>query len=292
MKIALFGRDINDQDFDKLANVFALIERYTKEKGNIEILYFDKFYNYLKSKGLEIPKGSCFKCGSDLPQDTTLLFSLGGDGSFLESLTLIRDRNIPVAGVNFGRLGFLTNSCNDFENLINQRYTVKNRTILELADINIPVDFYPYALNEITLQRISPCMLEINVAVDGNALPTYWADGILIATATGSTAYSLSIGGPVAMPQSKVLIISPIAPHNLNVRPLIVPESSDIRISFTGRCNEALLTADNRSYTVFAGEEIRVMKASFSLQCAAVNDNFIGALNQKLLWGEDKRNKN
>ena len=292
MNIALFGRDINEQDFNRLADFFKVLKQYAETEGNVGILYHTKFYDYLKNKGVTMPQGRCFNCTDDLPQDTILFISLGGDGTFLESLTLIRDRNIPVAGVNFGRLGFLTNSCNNLECLLQKHFSIETRTVLKFKNDSIPPGFYPYALNEITIQRITPSMLEINLSVDGNTLPTYWADGILIATATGSTAYSLSIGGPVAMPQSKVLIISPIAPHNLNVRPLIVPDSSDVRMTFGGRCEVAILTADNRSFTLNAGEEVIVSKAEFELNCATVNDNFIEALNQKLLWGEDKRNKN
>src|SRR5574344_122302 len=292
MNIALFGRDINEQDFDRLSDFFIVLRRYAETKGNVGILYHTKFYNYLKNKGIDMPNGSCFNCTEDLPKETSLFISLGGDGTFLESLTLIRERNIPVAGVNFGRLGFLTNSCNNFECLLQRQFSIETRTILKFENDTIPNDFYPYALNEITIQRITPSMLEMNLSVNGNTLPTYWADGILIATATGSTAYSLSIGGPVAMPQSKVVIISPIAPHNLNVRPLIVPESSDIRMTFGGRSDVAILTADNRSFSIKAGAEVKVSKAEFELRCATVNDNFIEALNQKLLWGEDKRNKN
>ena len=154
----------------------------------------------------------------------------------------------------------------------------------------MPDDFYKCALNEITLQRRSPIMLEISISVDGRPLPVYIADGILIGSATGSTAYSLSIGGPIVTPDSKVLIIAPIAPHNLNVRPIIVPETSKIEISYNTRGDDALLTADNRFFVFPKHGKLTISKSGYPLKSISINNSFIEALNQKLLWGEDKRN--
>ncbi|MEG2849308.1 MAG: NAD(+)/NADH kinase, partial [Bacteroidales bacterium] len=242
-----------------------------------------------------LPKGACFSSHKDLPANVELFLSLGGDGTFLESLTLLRNRNIPIAGINFGRLGFLTTACVEENNswidkLLTSDYVIEERTVLNLKTEVLPLNFYPYALNEITIQRSSPVMLELEISIDGNLLPKYWADGILIASATGSTAYSLSIGGPVVTPDSRVLIIAPIAPHNLNVRPLIVPETSNIEMSCICRQNNALLTVDNRSFSINNGEKVYISKGNFSLKSVSINNNFIAALNQKLLWGEDKRN--
>ena len=176
------------------------------------------------------------------------------------------------------------------EKLVNGDYAIEERALLHLQKENLPQGFYPYAMNEITIQRLTPSMLEIEISIDGHPLPKYWSDGILVATATGSTAYSMSIGGPIVTPDSKVLIIAPISPHNLNVRPLIVPQSSTVEISFQGRYPQALLTVDNRSVDIAAGEKVTISRGEFPIKSISINNNFIAALNQKLLWGEDKRN--
>lgn len=294
MKIALFGREIPAHYMEKLEILLNTISEFKKSEEDagkvVEVLYYKKFYDELHKQHIALPKGNFFSDCSNLPTDTNLFLSLGGDGTLLEASTLIKNRNIPVAGVNFGRLGFLTNAYDDLNKLLNNNYSIAKRSMLHFDCNNIPANFFPYALNEITVQRKDPTMLEINVSVNGNMLPTYMADGILVATATGSTAYSLSLGGPIAFPDTNVLILSPIAPHNLNVRPLIISDFSKIEISFFGRCKNALLTADYRYFNITQNEKVTILKGDFALNCITVNNNFIAALNQKLLWGEDKRN--
>lgn len=290
MKTVLFGKRIDKTNIGKL----ILFVNKLKEYKDVEFCYHSSFYNLIKEFSQELPQGGVFTSYEELPQ-TDLFLSLGGDGTFLESLTMVRDRDIPIAGINFGRLGFLTTACVDennpwIEKLITGDYAIEERTLLHLGKDDIPEGFYPYAMNEITIQRTTPSMLEVDIAIDGQKLPKYWADGILVATATGSTAYSLSIGGPIVTPDSKVLIIAPIAPHNLNIRPLIVPDSSKVEISFQGRNPQALLTVDNRSFNLGAGEKVTITKGNFPIKTISINNNFIAALNQKLLWGEDKRN--
>lgn len=291
MKLALFGRRIEDKNLKSL----TLLINKLQARGDVEFCYCLSFYDFLKECVEKLPRGTFFISHEDLPTDIDLFLSLGGDGTFLESLTLVRNRNIPVAGINFGRLGFLTTACIGSENpwiekLFTEDYIIEERAVLNVKTENLPDSFYPYALNEVTIQRSSPVMLEIEIAIDKNPLPRYWADGILIATATGSTAYSLSIGGPVVTPDSRVLIIAPIAPHNLNIRPLIVPETATIQMSVTSRQENALLTVDNRSFCIENGQKINISKGNFTLKSVSINNNFIAALNQKLLWGEDKRN--
>ncbi|MBQ7772824.1 MAG: NAD(+)/NADH kinase [Bacteroidales bacterium] len=291
MKAALFGKRIDKTNIGKL----ILFVNNLKEYRQMEFCYHSSFYSLIKEFSQELPQGGLFNSHEDLPADTDIFLSLGGDGTFLESLTMVRDREIPIAGINFGRLGFLTTACVEennpwIEKLINGDFAIEERTVLHLVKEDMPEGFYPYAINEMTIQRTAPSMLEVDVLIDGNRLPKYWSDGILVATATGSTAYSLSVGGPVVTPDSKVLIIAPISPHNLNVRPLVVPDSSTVEISFNGRSPKALLTVDNRSQEIMAGERIIISKGSFPLKAVSINNNFIAALNQKLLWGEDKRN--
>lgn len=291
MKVALFGKRIDKSNVEKL---LLLVDELCRVE-RVEFCYHSSFMALMQDYNLNLPAGEVFASNSDMPKDIHLFFSLGGDGTFLESLTTVRDSGVPIAGINFGRLGFLTTACVGesnpwIEQLLKGNYDIEERALLKLAKDTLPDNFYPYALNEITIQRVTPTMLELNLVVDGQKLPNYWADGIVIASATGSTAYSLSIGGPVVTPDSKVLIIAPIAPHNLNVRPLIVPDNSVIEISFRGRNPQALLTVDNRSFTIEAEERVTITKGEFPVKSISVDNNFIAALNQKLFWGEDKRN--
>lgn len=227
--------------------------------------------------------------------DTDMLLSVGGDGTFLYSSKLVIDSGIPILGVNIGRVGFLSeNRPEDVaEALISGEYSIENRAILK-AVVTPTVqsdDMWDYALNEITVHRTGAAMLGVDVDLDGVKLPTYWADGLVVSTSSGSTAYSLSVGGPIVLPESKVLIISPIAPHNLNIRPLIVPDSSVLTLKMHSRDGRFALTADNRTVEVSEDVEIQVAVAQFSLRRVRLNrSNFIEALTEKLFWGEDVRN--
>lgn len=228
---------------------------------------------------------------------TDIFVSVGGDGTFLSSAAMIGSRGIPVLGVNLGRLGFLSENTPDevVGEVLAGKYTIEERTLLKAvfagAGAESLEDLYPYALNEITLHRAGPAMLGVDVSIDDNPLPTYWADGLLVATSSGSTAYSLSVGGPIVMPESKVLIVSPISPHNLNVRPLVVPDTSRISLSLRARDEKVFLTVDNRSLEVPKGLRMEVSMAQFSLKRVRLyGSNFIKALTSKLFWGEDIRN--
>lgn len=271
---------------------------YSREIPKDRLQMFEQLTLALKNGGARLVFcGPAFGSGSDLPEDVELLLSLGGDGTFLEAVTFVRNRQIPVAGINFGHLGFLTTAkmgpsgTSWVDALLAGRYTVETRDLLKLSGASVPKDCYPYAVNEITLHRQGASMLSINLSVDGRPLPAYWADGIVIATSTGSTAYSLSVGGPVVLPSSKVLIIAPIAPHNLNVRPLVVPDDCSFELTFETRDREARMTLDNRSFGVTAGDRFRITKGEYGFEYAALSDdNFISALKTKLFWGEDLRN--
>ena len=227
--------------------------------------------------------------------DTRMLMSVGGDGTFLSSSVLAAERGLPVVGVNLGRLGFLSeNRPEDVASaILNGDFTVENRTMLR-AEVNTGnplVDSWPYALNEMSVRRNGAAMLGVDVVIDGVCLPTYWADGLVISTSSGSTAYSLSVGGPIVLPDSKVLIISPIAPHNLNVRPLVIPDSSEICLKMHSRDGKFEFSADNRTCEVCEDVQVKVSVAQFSLKRVRLNSsNFINALTDKLFWGEDVRN--
>ena len=233
--------------------------------------------------------------GMSVAEGTDILVSVGGDGTFLSSAVIVGDSGVPVLGVNLGRLGFLSENKPDevVEDVLAGRYSVEERTLLH-ADFfsgHSIEDMYPYALNEITVHRAGPAMLGVDVSIDGSSLPTYWADGLLVATSSGSTAYSLSAGGPIVMPESKVLIVAPISPHNLNVRPLVVPDTSEITLSLRARDEKVFLTIDNRSEEVSTDLRMKISMAQFSLKRIRLNkSNFIKALTTKLFWGEDIRN--
>ena len=226
---------------------------------------------------------------------TDAILSIGGDGTFLSAARLAVPSGVPIMGINLGRLGFLSENKpgDDIAGiLLEGRYAVEERELLEVT-VDGPAlpDWTPYALNEMSVSRVGASMLGIDVSVDSSALPTYWADGLLVATSSGSTAYSLSVGGPICLPQSKVLIVAPVSPHNLNVRPLIVPDSSRVDIVTKSRDASCVLTLDNRNYVIPAGTRISVAAAPIRLRrIVPGKSNFINALRSRLLWGEDVRN--
>jgi NAD+ kinase len=232
---------------------------------------------------------------SELAKDTDMLLSVGGDGTFLSASAVVADSGIPVAGVNLGRMGFLSeNRPEDLvQALLSEDYTIENRAMLNVRPAGSAVlpDECRQALNEMAVHRNGPSVLEVQVMIDGICLPSYWADGLIISTSSGSTAYSLSVGGPIVLPEAKVLIISPIAPHNLNVRPMVVPDTAEIHLRMTSRDGEFVFSSDNRSVILNSGIELDISVAQFSLRRVRLNrSNFINALTQKLFWGEDVRN--
>ena len=234
---------------------------------------------------------------ADIQPGTDLVLSIGGDGTFILAAQLVADVGLPILGVNLGRLGFLSENSLDsvVPALLSGDFTVEYRTMLNATlkgrNARRDIGLLPYAVNEVSLHRKGTAVLGINVTVDGDTLPTYWADGLLVATSSGSTAYSLSVGGPICMPDAKVLIITPIAPHNLNVRPLVVPESAKISISIQCRDDKAILTMDNQTVEIDPAWTINVSVAQFSLKrIRLAKSEFVKALTSKLFWGEDIRN--
>lgn len=292
MYIAIFGKEMTATHCKRAGVIIRLLS----ERG-AELSYFRGFLDQM-TECEKLPEGTLFTSSDDLPPDIDIFLSFGGDGTLLKSLMFIKDREIPVAGINFGRLGFLTTVKTDddenvwIDNLINRRYEIEHRTMIEIETPGMPEDFYPKAVNEITIQRKDSQMLGVEVTIDNYPMPTYWSDGLLISTPTGSTAYSLSIGGPIVTPEAKILIIAPIAPHNLNVRPLVVPDNSEIEIKITSRSDKVLITLDNRGFESDTINSIKIRKSGNHLNYFSLGSKgFIAALNEKLLWGEDKRNE-
>ncbi len=229
---------------------------------------------------------------SGIQEGTSMLLSFGGDGTYLSAATLALAAGLPVLGVNFGRLGFLSENRagNIADALAGGAYTIERRGMVKVEGLCLG-DGPQLALNEICAMREGGAMLGIDVLVDGRALPTYWADGLIVATSSGSTAYSLSVGGPICLPESKVLILAPVSPHNLNVRPLIVPDSCRIELAFHSREQYVRLSADNRSFNIPSSSRLTVTAMPDALQRVVLDgSNFIEALRSRLHWGTDVRN--
>lgn len=232
---------------------------------------------------------------SEVSAGTDALLSFGGDGTFLSASRIAMQSGIPIAGINLGRLGFLSgNNPEDMaEVLFRGEFSIETRDMLHVCVDGFGGECWPFALNETTVMRSAASMLGIDIAIDGVGLPTYWADGLLVATSSGSTAYSLSVGGPICSPDARVFIVSPVSPHNLNVRPLIIPASSKVEISLQSRENSVIFTLDNRNHTIPASARLTVEAAEAPLRILCPGStNFYNALRSRLLWGEDVRNSN
>lgn len=241
-----------------------------------------------------------FDSNEPIDNDIDFVFAIGGDGTILRSITYVKDSNIPILGVNTGRLGFLTSVQRDginnaIINIKNKDFTVIERTILKvnLGSSNNAFANFPYALNEITIQRKdTTSLLNISCKINDNYLTNYWSDGLIVSTPTGSTGYSLSIGGSIVSPESNVILLNPIAPHNINMRSLVIPNNSNIKIGFEGD-NEINLSVDSRIYSISSSNKIEISKANFTIKTIKFDDdNFYKRLREKLFWGQDMRNKN
>ncbi len=223
-----------------------------------------------------------------------LVLSVGGDGTFLETILQVRDTMIPIAGINAGRLGFLAN-IDEFslsiDSLIRGEYNVVERNLIELLEPHRIMGSSNVALNDITIQKADLNMISIKVYVDNSYLNTYWADGLIVSTATGSTAYNLSTGGPILTPEADNIIISPLSPHNLAVRPIILPGSSKLKLILSGRSPEYLVTCDFRSVRVPFFKELLIAQADYKIRTINLSgSDFFSTLRNKLMWGADPRN--
>lgn len=293
MKIALYGLSVSPDFTEELARLFVLF----KEK---EIGYFiyRPFFEYLQQDCAITPEmAGQFEDGNDLPDDVDLLLSIGGDGTLLKAFMIAKNRSIPLMGINSGRLGFLSDVSRDeidkaLADILAGNYIIDERTVLELEMVNGTESEVQYALNEITVTKLdSASMINIHTYVNNEFLNTYWADGLIVATPTGSTAYSLSVGGPILTPDSENFVISPIAPHNLTVRPLVVPDHHSITLQVEGRGLHFLTSVDSKSEPIYFSVLLKIRKASFKVKTIRLkNHSFFSTLRNKLMWGLDKRN--
>ena len=293
MKVAIYSRGV---DIDQQQSLQALLHALDKYAVTIYVYeeLLDKF-NLQASVGKE--PLIAFNSFSAIHDSIDCLISLGGDGTVLDAVTLVGDTNIPILGINYGRLGFLASISKDelslmVDALINRTFVIEKRALMHL-DSNLPIfGTTPFGLNEFVIhKRDTSPMIKIHTYLNGEFLNSYWADGLIVSTATGSTGYSLSVGGPLVMPSSDILIIAPMSPHNLNVRPLVVSSSSKLRFEVSSRSQNFLVSIDSRSKAVDSKMAITVEKAEFVAKIVKIpGDDFLQTLRNKLNWGLDVRN--
>lgn len=293
MKVGIFGQSNNEITIKYVQELFELCVAH-----DVEVVFEENFFNSfnLETKNTKV---NTFSGYSGLDKNLDFFFSVGGDGTFLRSITFIKDLEIPVIGINTGRLGFLANIQKEdismaFEEIINGRYSIQKRSLIGVRTENEEDDCNDlnFALNEVTITRKNTAsMIKVDTILDQEFLTTYWSDGLIISTPTGSTGYSLSCGGPILSPSSENIVLTPIAPHSLAVRPLVIPDQTTIELHIDSRADEVLLTLDSRMYTLHNKSKIFIDKCSYYIRTVQLNDqSFIKTLREKLLWGEDKRN--
>lgn len=292
MNVAIFGRKVSKQNAEYYKEFLRILAHFgwnpIVEKNLKELL--------VRKIGLS-PSTDEFQSHEDFKTGIDLSFSIGGDGTFIQNVKFVRDSGVPVMGINTGRLGFLANiSKNDIEmamDLVHQKkYVYTKRSLIRVETERQHFGNDNFALNELTLQKKdSSSMITVHASLEGKYLNSYWADGLIVATPSGSTAYSLSCGGPIITPGCQVHILTPIAPHNLNVRPMVVPDHMPITLSIEGRNRTYLMSLDGNSTVIRQQEEVTVHKADYMINVIKFEDNnFLDTIRNKMLWGIDRRN--
>ncbi|CAM1373172.1 NAD kinase [Tenacibaculum xiamenense] len=294
-KVAIYGQAYTISAEKEIKTLLSVLNKH-----HIVVFFEQDFYNLLIKQHSLDKKYPTYAHFDDLSDSFDMLFTIGGDGTILRAVTYIRNLDIPILGINTGRLGFLATVHKDLieeavDLLLKKEYTIQERTLLEIKTTPETQEFSEinFALNEITVaRRNTTSMIGVKTYLDGEYLTNYWADGLIIATPTGSTGYSLSCHGPVILPNSKSLIITPIAPHNLNARPMIIPDGTSIELKVSAREKDYLVTLDSRIATVNQETSIFIKKAPFTIKSIVLkNQSYLKTLRSKLLWGEDTRNE-
>lgn len=292
MRVALVFTTIREDYFPHLDILFSVLQ-----ESDWSIALEENFKELLVARYPHLAASASFNNAETLRSCADIVLSMGGDGTFLKTILFVRNSQIPILGINMGRLGFLANVNKElirdaFEFLKSGQYITTERSLIQMDSAQRLFANENYALNELTIhKKESASMISIEVSVGGEYLNTYWADGLIISTPTGSTAYSLSCGGPIITPDSPVLVITPIAPHNLNVRPIIIKDDLEIKVRVDDRSNSHLLTLDSRSEVINDSYELTITKAPFLVKTVQFdNFSFFDTIRDKLLWGLDKRN--
>jgi len=290
--IAIYGKYLEAPFKNDLIVLFDILK-----KRQVEVVIYAPFHEYLiKEFGINVATRAIYRTSGEVKHLADFMLSLGGDGTFLESVAFIEESYIPVLGINFGRLGFLANISTEdideaIELLLSGKFSVEKRSLLQVVTDQNPFLNYPYGLNDLTLQKKDTSMITVNAYIDDEFLCTYQADGLIVATPTGSTAYSLSVGGPIVSPLLSSFLISAIAPHHLTVRPFVIPDSCNLRFEVTGRSGEVLVSLDSHTFTLNLPLSLMVKKAPFFIGLVNLQgSSFFKTLRNKLLWGVDKRN--
>ena len=294
MKVAIYGQYYQNSTEPIIKDIFIFFN-----KNNVELVIEAAFLELLYEKEIVKKEYTTFSSHIELDQSFDMLISIGGDGTILRAATLIRDSGIPILGINAGRLGFLATvqkeNIDEFlQIVIEKKYTLSKRTLLSLSCTpkNEALQDINFAMNEISVSRKdTTSMITIDTYLNGEFLNSYWADGLIVSTPTGSTGYSLSCGGPILTPDVKSLVITPIAPHNLNARPLVIPDETEIRLKVSGREEHYLVSLDSRITSVKNESILSIKKTPFEINMVEIpEETFLKTLRTKLLWGEDKRN--
>lgn len=292
MKAAIYSRVMEEEQRQEFQVFF---DELTAQK--IEPVIFYPFYQQIKDKITLSPQVSTFSASADLTEEIEFIISLGGDGTLLDTVTLVQDKEIAIMGINFGRLGFLASIGHEevrraVKAMAQRTFVVDKRTLIHV-DASVPLfDNVPYALNDFSIhKRDVASMIKIHTYLNGEFLNTYWADGLIVATPTGSTGYSLSCNGPVVFPDSGSFVITPVAPHNLNVRPIVVPDTNIISFEIESRSDQIIVALDSRREIVSKDIQLAVKKEKFHISLVRLSENnFLQTLRNKLTWGLDKRN--
>lgn len=292
MKIAIYGRVIDHGQQQDLQIFFDELE-----KQEMEPVLFRDYYEQIRHS-VRLPANTgLFEKSADLNGEVEFIVSLGGDGTLLDTVTLARDKGIPIMGINFGRLGFLASIGKEdvreaVQAMARRSYVVDKRTLIHLES-DLPLfGEVPYGLNEFAIhKRDIASMIKIHTYINGEFLNTYWADGLIVATPTGSTGYSLSCGGPILFPDTGSFVITPVAPHHLNVRPIVVPDDNVISFEVESRTGDIICALDSRREMAGKNVSLAVRKENFCISLLRISENsFLQTLHSKLTWGVDKRN--
>jgi NAD+ kinase len=294
MKVAIYGQYYQNSTEPIIKDIFLFFK-----SNNVEMVIEENFLKMLYEKELIKKEYNTFSPSTSLDDSFEMLISIGGDGTLLRAATLVRNSGVPILGINAGRLGFLAtvqkeNIDSFLQFVIEKNYTTSERTLLSLTcepEIE-SIAKLNFAMNEVTVSRKdTTSMITVETYLNNEYLNSYWADGLIISTPTGSTGYSLSCGGPLLTPDVKSLVITPIAPHNLTARPLVIPDDTEIKLRVSGREDQYLVSLDSRISSVKNESILTIKKTDFKIKMVEIpGETFLKTLRNKLLWGEDKRN--